>query len=228
MAAGGTAVGGAVALLSAALAPALGQVAVDLCEVLPAGLHGGAIGAGTTIAELAADARVRRDWPAIAQAASAMGTPQVRAAATVGGTLGARLPTSDLFAALVAHDTVVSVRVAGGTVDMPIADYLSDAPPIHLVLAVRPRLVAPGAHRRFALRVGPSPAIAVVAGVRVAGHPRMYAGAVGPTAVPIPFSGTAAPGMDLLRSDTRASARYRHSLLAVLGSEVLGVLGGAA
>jgi xanthine dehydrogenase YagS FAD-binding subunit len=70
-----------------------GQVFVDLRGV--SGLRGvtwrgdggGRLGATTTIAEVAGDSRVRAAYPALAAAAAALGTPQVRAAATVGGNL---------------------------------------------------------------------------------------------------------------------------------------------
>ncbi|MFJ7156508.1 FAD binding domain-containing protein [Streptomyces sp. NPDC101118] len=52
-------------------------------------LRGGGlrIGALTTLAELAADPRVREGWPALAVTAAVPATPQVRAAGTVGGNL---------------------------------------------------------------------------------------------------------------------------------------------
>ena len=48
------------------------------------------IGAGVTIAELAAHADVARLYPAIAQAAADVGTPQIRNAGTVGGNINQR------------------------------------------------------------------------------------------------------------------------------------------
>ncbi len=45
------------------------------------------IGAGVRLAALAADPTVRAGWPGLAQAAGGLATPQVRAAATVGGSL---------------------------------------------------------------------------------------------------------------------------------------------
>jgi len=45
------------------------------------------IGAATSLADLSADARVLRTWPAVASAAAAVGSPQIRNAGTVGGNL---------------------------------------------------------------------------------------------------------------------------------------------
>ncbi|SNQ45427.1 putative Carbon monoxide dehydrogenase [Frankia canadensis] len=225
LAAGGTAVGGGVALLSPALPPVLGELAVDVSGVLPSGLRDGQIGAGTTLAELAADAAVLRAWPGIAAAAAAMATPQVRRAATVGGTLGARLPGSDLPASLLAYDTVVVTAAAGATEELPVADYLAaPVPAAQLVVGLRPRLAGPGAHRRFALREGPSPAIAVAAGARIDGVVRLAAGAVGHSAAPLLFDGDEPPDLSLLRADARGSAAYRRALLAVLAAEVRSAL----
>lgn len=51
------------------------------------GLTEGRVGARVTVATLAADASVRAGWPALAAAAGALATPQIRAVATVGGNL---------------------------------------------------------------------------------------------------------------------------------------------
>lgn len=48
---------------------------------------GARVGAMTTVAELAADDGLRAAYPALAQAAAELATPQIRAAATVGGNL---------------------------------------------------------------------------------------------------------------------------------------------
>ncbi len=48
---------------------------------------GVSIGAGVTLAQLAGDARIARDWPAIAEAAASVAGPGHRNAATLGGNL---------------------------------------------------------------------------------------------------------------------------------------------
>jgi CO/xanthine dehydrogenase FAD-binding subunit len=221
---GGTPVAGGAALLSLALAPALGERAVDVAALLPSGVKDGVIGASTTLAQLAADPHANTYWPAIAEAAAMTATPQIRNVATVGGTLAARLPTSDLAASLAAHDCVVHVLTVDGEQDLEVLDYLSRPKlPTHLVLGVQPRASGPGAHRRFALRTGPAPALATVAGVRVDGGLRLFAGAVGHTSSPVSVDGDL--GVGSLRSDARASASYRLQLIRVLADDVRRTLG---
>ncbi|MGW9071353.1 FAD binding domain-containing protein [Streptomyces yangpuensis] len=59
----------------------------DLRGTAPLPGGGLRIGALTTLAELAADPRVRAGWPALALAAGTAATPQIRAAGTLGGNL---------------------------------------------------------------------------------------------------------------------------------------------
>ena len=221
---GGTPVAGAAALLSLALPPTLGDQAVDLTGLLPQGVREGVIGASTTLAELAADPHANSHWPAIADAAGMTATPQIRAVATLGGTLAARLATSDLAASLAAHECVVQVQTAQGEQEFEVLDYLARKTlPAHLVIGVRPGVTGPGTHRRFALRSGPAPALATVAGVVVDGELRLFAGAVGTTAAPIRIDGE--PLLHRVRSDARASAAYRVRLITVLAAEVRHTLG---
>jgi xanthine dehydrogenase YagS FAD-binding subunit len=58
---------------------------LDALRVDPSGTL--RIGALATLAAVAADARVRRDWPAVAEAAESVGSPEIRNAGTVGGNL---------------------------------------------------------------------------------------------------------------------------------------------
>jgi xanthine dehydrogenase YagS FAD-binding subunit len=53
-----------------------------------AGRGGGwRIGANVTVASIAAEAEVQKNWPALARAAAEVGSPQIRAVATLGGNL---------------------------------------------------------------------------------------------------------------------------------------------
>ena len=213
---GATPIAGGAALLSPAFPVQMGDRAVDVNAVLDSGVRAGVIGASTTLDELAQ----LGSWPALAAAAGLTATPQIRRVATVGGTVSARLPTSDLAAALAAHDSVVHVLTADGADEMTVLDYLA-APdlPAHLVLGIRPQLAGPGAYRRFARQVGPAPAVATVAGVMTGGRLRMYAGAVGLTAAPVPLAPDGQPEQEL-RSDARAGADHRRHLVSTLAAEV--------
>ena len=62
------------------------------------------IGAMTTIAAIADHVGIRRDLPALAEAASQIGDAQVRNRATLGGSLAANDPEADLTAVLLALD----------------------------------------------------------------------------------------------------------------------------
>lgn len=229
LAAGGTVVGGGSALLSAAFPPVLGAVAVDGRDIVASGLTGDVVGASTTIAALAADPVVGSRWPAVAIAADLTANPLVRETATVGGTVAARLPSADLAAALAAHGAMVQLLHAaepGDPVEVQLGDYL-EAPgwPPHLVTGIRLTDEDPAAYRRFAPADGPTPALACVAGRRDdEGGIRLWAGACGPTAAPVPFAPGAPPAADRLRSDSRASATYRSHLVAVLAAEVVAAL----
>lgn len=220
VAAGATPVGGGAALLSPAFPCTLGPVALDLAGVLPAGVTGDVVGAGTTLAELAASPVVRARWGAVAAAAGGAATPQVRAIATLGGTVAARLPGADLPAALAVHGALVRVATPDGTAELPAAEYAGAGfPGPHLVLGVRLTVDGPGTTHRFALRTGPAPALAVVAGVRSRAGLLLAAGAVGHDPAPLPFTDIP-PSPGRLRDDARASAAYRARLVAVLADDV--------
>lgn len=74
------------------------------------------IGAGTTLAEIAEDERVRAGLPALAAAALSCGDPQVRNRGTIGGNLSTEAAPTDLPVAAIAlgADVVVAER-GGGT-----------------------------------------------------------------------------------------------------------------
>lgn len=58
-----------------------------LSGIGPHATGGLAIGAAVTLLDLASDARIVAGWPALAAAADAVGNPQIRARATLGGSL---------------------------------------------------------------------------------------------------------------------------------------------
>lgn len=80
-----------------------------------------AIGAMTTLADVAASPEVRRLLPALAQAARAVGNPRVRAVATVGGALVHADPRQDLPPALLALGAVVRLRSPEGERRLPLS-----------------------------------------------------------------------------------------------------------
>jgi CO/xanthine dehydrogenase FAD-binding subunit len=104
--------------------------------------------------------------PALAQAAAAMGTPQVRNAATLGGNL-ASAAGGDLLPVLLACEATVELASAGGVRSLGVADFLRPARPGartalrpgELICAVRVPLVR-GAQEfcRVAVRGADAPA----------------------------------------------------------------------
>lgn len=66
-----------------------------------------------TVVEVSEPIRIRH--PALAQAASILASPPVRALATIGGNIGRASPASDLGPALIVHDARAAITGVGGT-----------------------------------------------------------------------------------------------------------------
>ena len=62
--------------------------------------------------------------PALAQAARTVGSPQIRAAGSIGGNLGTCSPAGDSLPVLFAHDAVVIIANRNGQRRVPIADFM--------------------------------------------------------------------------------------------------------
>ena len=80
------------------------------------------IGALTKVTDVEASTLVQRRHPALAQAASVLASPPVRALATIGGNVGRASPASDLGPALIVHDARASVTGVEGTRDELVED----------------------------------------------------------------------------------------------------------
>lgn len=74
-------------------------------------------------------------FPAMAQAARTVGSPQIRAAGTLGGNLGTSSPAGDGLPVLYALDAVVHLRRADGSRDVPIEEF---------VVGVKQNVLEPG------------------------------------------------------------------------------------
>ncbi|MCU1656719.1 MAG: hypothetical protein JWO57_1375 [Pseudonocardiales bacterium] len=223
---GRTVVGGGAALASESFPPAMGDRALDLGGLGLGARVGSVVGAMATLEQLLADEEIVRGWPAVAEALRAMATPEVRRVATVGGTIAARLPTSDLLPALCAYHAEVDVlEHSGERHTRLLLDYLHE-PRGALVLGVDLGVSLPGSFVRFAGRAGFAPALASVAGVLRGGEVELWAGAV--AEAPLPVSAAALPDESSLRTDHYASGWYRRRLLTALCDEVLGRLSDAA
>jgi len=85
------------------------------------------IGAATTFTDLAA-APITELAPALAHAARALGSAQIRNAATVGGSLGTAAANGDALVVLAALDATVELVSGRGTRAVPAADYAMAEP----------------------------------------------------------------------------------------------------
>lgn len=75
------------------------------------------IGALTNVTGVAASPLVRDHYRALAQAASLLGSPPVRALATIGGNVGRASPASDLGPALIVHQAIATIEGQNGARD---------------------------------------------------------------------------------------------------------------
>ena len=82
------------------------------------------VGAATLVDDLARSGLLRRYAAALAEAASALGSPQIRNRATIGGNLGRSSPAADCVCALMALGAEVLVQSASGTREIPIDRFL--------------------------------------------------------------------------------------------------------
>ena len=106
------------------------QVVVDLKRVVELddeigegeGEGGGSlvIGALTTMTDIAADARIRRHFRALAEAAAVVGSVQIRNRATVAGNICNASPAADTAPALLVYGAVVVLAGPAGTRRIPI------------------------------------------------------------------------------------------------------------
>ncbi len=80
------------------------------------------IGARTVMTAIAADERVRRDFPALAEAAAVVGSVQIRNRATLAGNICNASPAADTVPALLVYGAWVVVAGPAGTRTIPIDD----------------------------------------------------------------------------------------------------------
>lgn len=83
------------------------------------------IGAMATIGSMASDEIVRERFPALAEAADLVGDAQVRNRATLGGSLAASEPESDLPALMLASDAQLLLKGPGGARTLPAEQFFT-------------------------------------------------------------------------------------------------------
>lgn len=151
------------------------------------------IGAGVTYTRLQAT-ELATLFPALAQAARGVGSPQIRNAGTIGGNLGTASPAGDTLPVLAALDATVLLASAQGSRELPFHEFVlgpkkSALRPGELITGVRVPVLRGGQEY---VKVGTRNAMVIsVAAVALVvdmdgGTVRCGLGSVGPTALRTP------------------------------------------
>lgn len=82
------------------------------------------ISATTVLAEIVAHGSVRRQFPALVEAADVVGSIQIRNRATLAGNIANASPAADTVPALVVYGASVVLRGPGGERQLPIAEFI--------------------------------------------------------------------------------------------------------
>ena len=221
----------------------LGKVP-GLASIEKDGSGGVKIGAMTTLAAIAADAGLRKGYPALALAAEMTGDPQMRNRATLGGSLATKDPEADLPAIALALDATIHVQGPKGARTSKADDFFAGKAQLaagDVITAVTLPAPAPRTGTAYEAVRNPStlaPLCGVVATVtvgadgtvtagrvaiagateratRLAGAEKAVVGKKGADAAAAAGGAAAAEGT-AIRGDLFASADYRKHLSRVL------------
>lgn len=206
------------------------------------------VGAATVMADLAGDDRVRRHYPALVEAADAVGSVQIRNRATLAGNICNGSPAADTAPPLLVYGAIVVVAGPAGTRRVPIDEFIVGPGQTalgrgELVTAIElpvPDRPLGAAYARLTRRRGTDLAsVTLCCTVDGAGVTRLAFGSVGPRPLlVVDESGVLAdPGapdeakeailerMFAAASPSprsvRASPEYRRAMLRVLGARTL-------
>jgi carbon-monoxide dehydrogenase medium subunit len=147
------------------------------------------IGARAVMTDIAADERIRRDYPALAEGAAVVGAVQIRNRATLAGNLCNASPAADTIPALLAYGASVNVAGPAGGRRVAVDDVLvrSGVTTLargELVTSIelpRPDIAAGSVHVRRTRRRGHDLAsVTVACAVRADGTTQIAYGSVGP------------------------------------------------
>ena len=207
-----------------------------------------AISASTVMADIVADERVQRFFPALAEAADVVGSVQIRNRATLAGNICNGSPAADTAPPLLVYEAEVIIAGIDGRRRMPIDDFLVGRGEValgeaELVTGIElPIPVEPigSAFTRMTRRRGTDLAsITLCCGVDSAGVTRLAYGSVGPRALlvlddsgvladPSATSEEKAPHLGRMFVDAspsptsmRAGPEYRVAMLPILGARAL-------
>jgi carbon-monoxide dehydrogenase medium subunit len=194
------------------------------------------ISAGTTMTDIFEDSFVRATFPALADAATIIGSVQIRNRATLVGNQCNASPAADTAPTLLVYGAVLVVAGLGGERRVLLDDFfvrsgVTTLQPGELVTAIElpipSRRTGSAFSRRTRRRGHDLASVTMAVSVDEAGQTRLAYGSVGPR--PWVFSsdageppleawfGQAAPSP----TSMRASVEYRQQMLRVLGSRTL-------
>src|SRR4029077_6325378 len=95
----------------------------ELDDEIREGDGGLTVGAHTTMTDIAADPRIRRDFPALAEAGAVVGSVQIRNRATLAGNICNASPAADTAPALLAYGALVNVIGPSGGRRIPLTEF---------------------------------------------------------------------------------------------------------
>ena len=206
------------------------------------------ISAGTVMTDVASDERVRRSFPALAEAAAVVGSVQIRNRATLVGNVCNASPAADTAPSLLVYDATVVAEGPGGTRRIPVDDLfvrsgVTTLARGEIVTAIELPLPARkmgAVHMRRTRRRGHDLAsVTLCCGVDEVEVTRLAYGSVGPRPVlmidesgvladPATTDEAKAPIFERMFADAspsprsmRASPEYRLAMLRVLGARAL-------
>ena len=206
------------------------------------------ISAGTVMTDVASDERVRRSFPALAEAAAVVGSVQIRNRATLVGNVCNASPAADTAPSLLVYDATVVAEGPGGTRRIPVDDFfvrsgVTTLARGEIVTAIELPLPARkmgAVHMRRTRRRGHDLAsVTLCCGVDEVEVTRLAYGSVGPRPVlmidesgvladPAATDEAKAPIFERMFADAspsprsmRASPEYRLAMLRVLGARAL-------
>jgi CO/xanthine dehydrogenase FAD-binding subunit len=219
----------------------------DLGDAVMADDNGVTFGAMATLGAIAADPAVRRDFPAIAEAAGKVGSEQIRNRGTLCGNVANASPAADTMPPLYVYDAVVNIVGTGGRRALPIKSFvvgpgktaLAQGELIESIFCPRPADPSTSAYVKLARRDGIDIATVGAAALACAANGvKVAVGAVAPTPVRSPqadelltrgreHAESFERGLDALAAasnpitDIRASRDYRLAMVKALAREAI-------
>ena len=205
------------------------------------------IGAGLPYAQIE-KGEISHLVPALAQAARTVGSPQIRAAGTIGGNLGTCSPAGDTLPVLSALEALVHLQSAEGVRTVPFADFMvgpkrNSRLPNEVITAVTiPITDQRQGYSKVGVRNAMVISVASACFAIVDGSPRFAMGSVGPTILRAhkaeQFLASEAPNLNIISDETarefgrlaasearpiddhRSTATYRSHAIGVLATRL--------